>query len=264
MKKALMSNLIESSESSEEDIQVESEDDELTEFAEKLALLTSSIHKKFGRKKFYIKPKYDSYKSSKYKGKFEKEKEMKEENKEEKKEEKSEEKEKEKSDKCFNCGKVGQIFRDCQVKRVKNYEYYAMKAQLAKAMEKGKDLKAEEEIWFEHSDDEEEEEVKVNLTQGHQDQALISKTLVEEREEEKNILKLDKTSLQTKISDLQKEIVSLKDNNLELTLQYDIVLKDRTEAYTKIKELEDLNFKQGKEACVDKDTSTSESQSADV
>ncbi|KAI3770854.1 hypothetical protein L6452_02002 [Arctium lappa] len=74
-KKALMSSLIESSESSEEDIQEGSEDDELTEFPEKLALLTSSFHKKFGRKKFYNKPKYDSYKSSKYRGKFEKEKE---------------------------------------------------------------------------------------------------------------------------------------------------------------------------------------------
>ncbi|KAI3697653.1 hypothetical protein L6452_30748 [Arctium lappa] len=81
--------------------------------------------------------------------------------------------------------------------------------------------------------------------QGHQDQAYIFKVLAEEKEEEKNVLKLDIIKLQTRISEQQKEIMFLKEKKLDLTIQYDIVLKDRTEAYTKIKELEDLNYKRG-------------------
>ncbi|KAI3664902.1 hypothetical protein L6452_43514 [Arctium lappa] len=302
-KKVLITSMIDSSDSSENDALDDSDDDELNEFAEKLALLTSSFHKRFGRKKFYNKPKFDSYKYSKHKDRYEerKEKEKKEERKEEKKEEK------EKSDKCFNCGKPGHFIKDCPEKRVKNYEYYKKKAQLAKAMEKGTTLKAEDETLLGYSDDEETEVAKVNLTQvhynlmahlndesdsevnsdsdhseyfndndevmnlmsqlnlmnseflklkenfkrqrstiqGHQDQAYIYKILAEEKEEEKNVLKLDIIKLQTRISEQQKEIMTLKDKNLDLTLQYEIVLKDRTEAYTKIMELEDLNYKRG-------------------
>ncbi|KAI3697652.1 hypothetical protein L6452_30747 [Arctium lappa] len=142
-KKALITSMVNSSDSSENDVSDDS-DDELNEFAEKLALLTSSFHKRFGRKKFYNKPKFDSYKYSKHKDRFEEKKEKEKEKKEERKEEKK--KEKEKSDKCFNCGKPGHFIKDCPEKRVKNYEYYKKKAQLAKDLEKGTALKAEDEI----------------------------------------------------------------------------------------------------------------------
>ncbi|KAI3718371.1 hypothetical protein L6452_19238 [Arctium lappa] len=159
-KKALITRMIDSSDNSENDAP---DDDELKEFEEKHALLTSSFHKRFGRKKFYNKPKFDSYKYSKHKDIYEerKEKEKKEERKEEKKEEK------EKFDKCFNCGKPGHFIKDCPEKHVKNYEYYKKKAQLAKAMEKGTTLKAEDEIWLGYSNDEETKVAKVNLTPVH-------------------------------------------------------------------------------------------------
>ncbi|KAI3771062.1 hypothetical protein L6452_02215 [Arctium lappa] len=230
-KKALITSMVNSSDSSENDV-LDDSDDELNEFAEKLALLTSSFQKRFGRKKFYNKPKFDSYKYSKHKDRFEekKEKEKKEERKEEKKEEK------EKSDKCFNCGKPGHFIKDCPEKRVKNYEYYKKKAQLAKALEKGTTLKAEDEIWLGYSDDDEETEVaKANLTQVHYN---LMAHLNDESDSEVN-----------SHSNFSDNSEFLNDDDEAMNLMSELnELKSKflkTEAYTKIKELEDLNYKRG-------------------
>ncbi|KAI3707671.1 hypothetical protein L6452_26300 [Arctium lappa] len=99
-------------------------------------------------------------------------------------------------------------------------------------MEKGKALKAEEEIWFVYSDDDQEEEVKVNLTQVHYN---LMAHLNEESDSEVNSL----TDNSECFSE-SKEVLNLMSQLNLMNSEF-----QKIEAYTKIKELEDLNFKRG-------------------
>ncbi|KAJ9542659.1 hypothetical protein OSB04_029165 [Centaurea solstitialis] len=66
--KALVTELSDSDSETLEDESSESDVD-LKRVADKLALLSASIHKRYGKKKFYSKPKFDNYKRDKYKPK---------------------------------------------------------------------------------------------------------------------------------------------------------------------------------------------------
>ncbi|KAJ9552760.1 hypothetical protein OSB04_016805 [Centaurea solstitialis] len=66
--KALVTELSDSDSETLEDDSSESDVD-LKRVADNLALLSSSIHKRYGKKKFYSKPKFDNYKRDKYKPK---------------------------------------------------------------------------------------------------------------------------------------------------------------------------------------------------
>ncbi|KAJ9544638.1 hypothetical protein OSB04_024345 [Centaurea solstitialis] len=66
--KALVTEFSDSESETVEDDSSESDVD-LKRVADKLALLSTSIHKRYGKKKFYSKPKFESYKRDKYKPK---------------------------------------------------------------------------------------------------------------------------------------------------------------------------------------------------
>ncbi|KAJ9561534.1 hypothetical protein OSB04_006694, partial [Centaurea solstitialis] len=153
--KALVTELSDSDSETPEDESSESDVD-LKRVADKLALLSSSIHKRYGKKKFYSKPKFDNYKRDKYKPK----------DYERRPERKSYEKEKtdEKGNVCFNCGKPGHFVKDCRAPKVRDFDYYSKKAQLAKRKSEGKVLMAEEECWYDDTSDDED---SAHFTQVH-------------------------------------------------------------------------------------------------
>ncbi|KAJ9542838.1 LOW QUALITY PROTEIN: hypothetical protein OSB04_029344 [Centaurea solstitialis] len=153
--KALVTELSDSDSETLEDESSESDVD-LKRVADKLALLSSSIHKRYGKKKFYSKPKFDNYKRDKYKPK----------DYERRPERKSYEKEKtdEKGNVCFNCGKPGHFVKDCRAPKVRDFDYYTKKAQLAKRKSEGKVLMAEEECWYDDTSDDED---SAHFTQVH-------------------------------------------------------------------------------------------------
>ncbi|KAJ9561691.1 hypothetical protein OSB04_006851 [Centaurea solstitialis] len=145
------------------DFDLETIEDESSEFdvdlkrvVDKLALLSSSIHKRYGKKKFYSKPKFKNYKRDKYKPKeYEKRPER-----------KSYEKgnTNEKGNVCFNCGKPGHFVKDCKAPMDRDFDYYSKKAQLAKCKSEGKVLMAEEECWYDDTSDNED---SAHFTQVH-------------------------------------------------------------------------------------------------
>ncbi|KAJ9544640.1 hypothetical protein OSB04_024347 [Centaurea solstitialis] len=153
--KALVTELSDSDSETLEDESSESDVD-LKRVADKLALLCSSIHKRYGKKKFYSKPKFDNYKRDKYKPKeYEKRPER-----------KTYEKgmTDEKANVCFNCGKPGHFVKDCRAPKVRDFDYYTKKAQLAKRKSEGKVLMAEEECWYDDTSDDED---SAHFTQVH-------------------------------------------------------------------------------------------------
>ncbi|KAI3672510.1 hypothetical protein L6452_38599 [Arctium lappa] len=72
-----------------------------------------------------------------------------------KREEKKEENVEPKYGRCYNYGKPDHFSKECKFKTTKNSEYYAKKSLIAKKVEDGKELMAEEENWFFQSSDEE-------------------------------------------------------------------------------------------------------------
>ncbi|KAJ9557281.1 hypothetical protein OSB04_011895 [Centaurea solstitialis] len=299
--KALVTELSDSDSESLEDESSESDVD-LKRVADKLALLSSSIHKRYGKKKFYSKPKFDNYKRDKYKPK----------DYERRPERKSYEKEKtdEKGNVCFNCGKPGHFVKDCRAPKVRDFDYYSKKAQLAKRKSEGKVLMAEEECWYDDTSDDEdsahftqvhynlmasveetinlhkqtEETNEVSQTPSDSDmsdndecsleeQFLILKTefddlkekikferarviefsnecelyksLADDRELEKAEIRKEKAKLESQISEMKSALVNLESEKAEYMIKYEVCFQDRSEAYAKIKQLEDLNIKRG-------------------
>ncbi|KAJ9567060.1 hypothetical protein OSB04_003026 [Centaurea solstitialis] len=299
--KALVTELSDSDSETLEDDSSESDVD-LKRVADKLALLSSSIHKRYGKKKFYSKPKFDNYKRDKYKPK----------DYERRPERKSYEKEKtdEKGNVCFNCGKPGHFVKDCRAPKVRDFDYYSKKAQLAKRKSEGKVLMAEEECWYDDTSDDED---SAHFTQVHynlmasveetinlhketeasnevsqtpsdsdmsdndecslEEQFLILKTefddlkekikferarviefsnecelyksLADDRELEKAEIRKEKAKLESQISEMKSALVNLESEKAEYMIKYEVCFQDRSEAYAKIKQLEDLNIKRG-------------------
>ncbi|KAJ9539388.1 hypothetical protein OSB04_032121 [Centaurea solstitialis] len=314
--KALVTELSDADSETPEDESSESDVD-LKGVADKLALLSSSIHKRYGKKKFYSKPKFDNYKRDKYKPK----------DYERRPERKSYEKEKtdEKGNVCFNCGKPGHFVKDCRAPKVRDFDYYSKKAQLAKRKSEGKVLMAEEECWYDDTSDDED---SAHFTQVHynlmasveetinlhketeasnevsqtpsdsdmsdndecslEEQFLILKTefddlkekikferarviefsnecelyksLADDRELEKAEIRKEKAKLESQISEMKSALVNLESEKAEYMIKYEVCFQDRSEAYAKIKQLEDLNIKRGKAKVVD-DSSDSFSDS---
>ncbi|KAJ9557102.1 hypothetical protein OSB04_011716 [Centaurea solstitialis] len=299
--KALVTELSDSDSETPEDESSESDVD-LKRVADKLALLSSSIHKRYGKKKFYSKPKFDNYKRDKYKPK----------DYERRPERKSYEKEKtdEKGNVCFNCGKPGHFVKDCRAPKVRDFDYYSKKAQLAKRKSEGKVLMAEEECWYDDTSDDED---SAHFTQVHynlmasveetinlhketeasnevsqtpsdsdmsdndecslEEQFLILKaefddlkekikferarviefsnecelykSLADDRELEKAEIRKEKAKLESQISEMKSALVNLESEKAEYMIKYEVCFQDRSEAYAKIKQLEDLNIKRG-------------------
>ncbi|KAJ9536691.1 hypothetical protein OSB04_un000164 [Centaurea solstitialis] len=299
--KALVTELSDSDSETPEDESSESDVD-LKRVADKLALLSSSIHKRYGKKKFYSKPKFDNYKRDKYKPK----------DYERRPERKNYEKEKtdEKGNVCFNCGKPGHFVKDCRAPKVRDFDYYSKKAQLAKRKSEGKVLMAEEECWYDDTSDDED---SAHFTQVHynlmasveetinlhketeasnevsqtpsdsdmsdndecslEEQFLILKaefddlkekikferarfiefsnecelykSLADDRELEKAEIRKEKAKLESQISEMKSALVNLESEKAEYMIKYEVCFQDRSEAYAKIKQLEDLNIKRG-------------------
>ncbi|KAJ9544590.1 hypothetical protein OSB04_024297 [Centaurea solstitialis] len=266
--KALVTELSDSDSKTVEDDSSESDVD-LKRVADKLALLSSSIHKRYGKKKFYSKPKFENYKRDKYKPK----------EYERRPERKTYEKgmTDEKGNVCFNCGEPGHFVKDCRAPKVRDFDYYSKKAQLAKRKSEGKVLMAEEECWYNDASDDEDSahftqvhynlmasvEETINLhkeTEASNEEKIkferarviefsneceLYKSLADDRELEKAEIRKEKAKLESQISEMKSALVNLESEKAEYMIKYEVCFQDRSEAYAKIKQLEDLNIKRG-------------------
>ncbi|KAJ9545044.1 hypothetical protein OSB04_024751 [Centaurea solstitialis] len=256
--KALVTELSEFVSETVEDDSSKSDVD-LKRVADKLALLSSSIHKRYGKKKF------KNYKIGKYKPKeYEKRPER-----------KTYEKgmTDEKGNVCFKCGKPGHFVKDCRAPKVRDFDCYTKKAQLAKRKSEGKVLMEEEECWYDDTSDDEDSshftqvhynlmasvEETINLHKETEEtneferarviefsnECELYKCLADDRELEKAEIRKEKAKLESQISEMKSALVNLESEKAEYMIKYEVCFQDRSEAYAKIKQLEDLNIKRG-------------------
>ncbi|KAJ9544347.1 hypothetical protein OSB04_024054 [Centaurea solstitialis] len=205
--KALVTELSDSDSETIEDESSESDVD-LKKVADKLALLSSSIHKRYGKKKFYSKPKFDNYKRDKYKPKeYEKRPER-----------KSYEKDKtdEKGNVCFNCGKPDHFVKDCKVPKVRDFDYYTKKAQLARCKSEGKVLMAEEECWYDDTSDDED---SAHFTQVHYNLMASVEETINLHKETEVTNEVSQTPFDSDLSDNDES--SLEEQFLNLKTEFD-------------------------------------------
>ncbi|KAJ9545054.1 hypothetical protein OSB04_024761 [Centaurea solstitialis] len=102
----------------------------------------SSESDRYGKKKLYSKPKFENYKRDKYKPK---------------------EYEKRPERKTYEKGNPDEK-GNCKAPKVRDFDYYSKKAQLAKRKSEGKVLMAEEECWYDDTSDDED---SAHFTQVH-------------------------------------------------------------------------------------------------
>ncbi|KAJ9552916.1 hypothetical protein OSB04_016961 [Centaurea solstitialis] len=229
--KALVTKLSDSDSETVEDESSESDVD-FKRVADKLALLSSSIHKRYGKKKFYSKPKFENYKRDKYKPR---------------------EYEKRSEKKSYEKGKTDKKGN----------------AQLAKRKSEGKVLMAEEECWYDDTSDDEdsthftqvhynlmasveetinlhkETEASNEVSQTPSDSDLSDNDETDDRELGKAEIRKEKAKLESQISEMKSALVNLESEKAEYMIKYEVCFEDRSEAYAKIKQLEDLNYKRG-------------------
>ncbi|KAJ9541902.1 hypothetical protein OSB04_028408 [Centaurea solstitialis] len=73
----------------------------------------------------------------------------------------------------------------------------------------------------------------------------LYKCLADDRELEKAEIRKEKAKLESQISEMKSALVNLESEKAEYMIKYEVCFQDRSEAYAKIKQLEDLNIKRG-------------------
>ncbi|KAJ9566433.1 hypothetical protein OSB04_002399 [Centaurea solstitialis] len=73
----------------------------------------------------------------------------------------------------------------------------------------------------------------------------LYKSLADDRELEKAEIRKEKAKLESQISEMKSALVNLESEKAEYMIKYEVCFQDRSEAYAKIKQLEDLNIKRG-------------------
>ncbi|KAJ9553034.1 hypothetical protein OSB04_017079, partial [Centaurea solstitialis] len=221
----------------------------------------------------------------------------------------------------------GHFVKDCKAPKVRDFDYYTKKAQLARRKSEGKVLMAEEECWYDNTSNDED---SAHFTQVHynlmasveetinlhketeasnevsqtpsdsdlsdndesslEEQFLILKTkfddlkekikferarviefsnecelykcLADDRELEKAEIRKEKAKLESQISEMNSALVNLESEKAEYMIKYEVCFQDRSDAYAKIKQLEDLNIK--RDSMVEGDILKSEIKLPDV
>ncbi|KAJ9545175.1 hypothetical protein OSB04_024882 [Centaurea solstitialis] len=130
--------------------------------------------------------------------------------------------------------------------KVRDFDYYSKKAQLAKRKSEGKVLMAEEECWYDDTFDDED---SAHFTQVHYSlMASVEETINLHKETEASNeaeIRKEKAKLESQISEMKSALVNLESEKAEYMIKYEVCFQDRSEAYAKIKQLEDLNIKRG-------------------
>ncbi|KAJ9544963.1 hypothetical protein OSB04_024670 [Centaurea solstitialis] len=263
--KALVTELSDSDSETPEDESSESDVD-LKRVADKLALLSSSIHKRYGKKKFYSKPKFDNYKRDKYKPK----------DYERRPERKSYEKEKT-DENGYSEGKVLMAEEECWYDDTSDDEdsahftqvHYNLMASVEETINLHKETEASNEVSQTPSDsdmsdndecsleeqffilkaefDDLKEKIKFERARviEFSNECELYKSLADDRELEKAEIRKEKAKLESQISEMKSALVNLESEKAEYMIKYEVCFQDRSEAYAKIKQLEDLNIKRG-------------------
>lgn len=84
-----------------------------------------------------------------------------------------------------------------------------------------------------------------NLVIRFRNENTLNKCLAEDKEKEKIQIRAEKAKLEAKISELQKDLVNFKSEKAKFRIKFEACFEERTAAYAKIKQLEDLNYKRG-------------------
>ncbi|KAI3685663.1 hypothetical protein L6452_34918 [Arctium lappa] len=259
--KALVTEVTDSnSASSEEELKIDSDPD-IQKFSEDLALITCRFKKSFGKKRFYSKPK--CYNCGKF-GHFSRDSKFKKVKNSEYYARKSLIAKKAEEGKVLMAEEENWLFQSSDDKEQAHFTQVSYMAKLDGDDEdsetQSKDANSEvsdnseliESLMAQiHGMKGEFALLKGKLTSAHQsvlsfcDENAILKVVVEEKEKEKNDLKAEKASLKEKISGLETDLVNLNAKKGEFQMKFEVCYKERNEACTKIKQLEDINMKRG-------------------